>query len=108
MLRLSIAGLFLVLTLLGCATPELPSETGSAAPVALEAPGEVAVLAFAEAILQERFPNAYKQHKPFTAEAVPNTMLWKVYPVSGVYAGAPVAVVRVGDKMQIQSFGLQK
>ncbi len=109
MFRMSIVGLCLVLTLQGCkAKKERPSRLEPVYPVAREATGKVVVLAFAEAILQERFPHAYQQHKPFTAEAVPNSMVWEVYPVSGVSPGAPIMTVRVGHKMQIQSYGLQE
>ena len=91
--------LFMGLMCVGCTTTEQPSEVD---------PLDAAVLAFAEPILKEQFPDAYKQHQPFTAEAIPNTVLWEVHPVSGVRTGVPVAAVRVGDEMQIQSYGLQK
>lgn len=68
---------------------------------------EADVLAFAEPILIEHYPDAYQQHQPFKAEAVPGTLLWNVHPVSGARAGVPIAQVRAGEQMQIQSHGLK-
>lgn len=77
----------------------------------LDDPKAKEVLAFAEPLLKERFPDAFERHRPYVAEHVPGTTVWRVKPASGIQPGVPTIEVRQiegddGVELRIQQIRL--
>ena len=110
MIRNTLILLMIVGALLGCRETDRPTSSASERSIVSppEDSREAAILAFAERKLQEQYPEAYRQHKPYIAQHVPNSNIWRVKPASGIKAGAPSVQVLEAAELRLIAIDIAK